>query len=522
MCLTIPARVVEAAGQDAVIIGSDGRKMEVSSPFLTGLCPGDWVLHMNGLVIRKIPPEDAAEILSILEGGRAKERPVTSPDGAPFGRAIGSVLSGQYTKDDIITLLASEGEEMEALFDEAERTKRASIKDFICVHGIIEFSNRCERDCLYCGLRAGGPAQEGAESRLHGPSVPLEPSAPKESGLFQERDPFKDTGSFQESATFRNSGPFQKAGPFNSAGLSHDTGLPHDTAPLPPAGGPPLPRYRMAPEEIIETAVSAVKDRGFKLLVLQSGEDRFYTSEMLAGIRREIKARARVFIFISAGERGPAFYRTLREAGASGALLRFETSSPRLFRRLHPGAHAPSKDLDNRLSHLAFLRDLGYYIATGSLTGLPGQSLEDIAGDILLTKKWANMVSTGPFLPSPGTPLGASPRPDPDLYLKTVAVTRLVMKKARIPVVTAFETLEGPGARKKAFSCGANSLMINLTPRRYRDLYALYPGKAIEDEEDDVFVRNGLFRYEGSFKMLEEKMLSEFIPPDNETAEEKA
>jgi biotin synthase len=273
----------------------------------------------------------------------------------------------------------------------------------------------------------------------------------------------------------------------------------------------------MDPEEIIERAVSAVKDRGFKLIVLQSGEDPFYTSEMLASIIREIKARSRVFIFISAGERGLGFYRTLREAGASGALLRFETSNPRLFRRLHPGGKAPAKDLDNRIRHLAFLKDLGYYIATGSLTGLPGQTLEDIAGDILLTKKWANMVSTGPFLPSPGTPLGASPRPASELYLKTIAATRLIMKKARIPVVTAFETLEGAGARKKAFSCGANSLMINLTPRPYRDLYALYPGKAFSDEEDDVFVRNGLFRFEGSFKMLEEKMLSEFGPSDEDS-----
>jgi len=253
----------------------------------------------------------------------------------------------------------------------------------------------------------------------------------------------------------------------------------------------------------VETAVTAVREKGYKLLVLQSGEDPFYTDAVLGDIIRRIKASSRVFIFISAGERGFESYRALREAGARGVLFRFETSNKKLFRTLHP----EGKGFASRFNHLKFFKDLGYYIATGPITGLPGQSLNDIAADILATKKWADMVSTGPFVPSPGTPLEGLPAGDPDLHLKVIAVLRLVMKSARIPVVTAYETIAEGGAeagRKMALKSGANSIMTNLTPEKYRPLYTIYPNRA--HDEESIFVKYGLFKYRDSFKMLEESM----------------
>jgi len=420
MCLTIPAVVINAHKDRVTVLDREGESIEVETPFLPDLVPGDWILHINNLAIRKVSSEDAAEIINLLEGGRAVD---TSLLGLCFREAVENLHRGEYEIEDIVYLLGSEGDEKEALFKEAETIKRAFIKDFICIHGVIEFSSHCGKDCLYCGLRSAN----------HG-----------------------------------------------------------------------LERYRMTPEEIVETCVTAVEEKGYKLLVLQSGEDPWYTDKILAGIIKRIKARSRVFLFISAGERGYESYKLLKEAGASGVLFRFETSNPALFRRLHPDG----KDFNNRFEHLAFLKDLGYYIATGSLTGLPGQTLDDIAEDILTTKKWANMVSTGPFVTSPSTPIAECSSGDTELYLKVMAVQRLVMKNVRIPVVTAYETLTGESARKKALSCGANSLMINLTPEKYRDLYALYPNKAFGDE--DIFVKYGLFKYKGSFKMLEENMLGEF------------
>ena len=150
------------------------------------------------------------------------------------------------------------------------------------------------------------------------------------------------------------------------------------------------------------------------------------------------------------------------------------------------------------------MKELDFYIATGALTGLPGQSIKDIALDIIETKKWANMVSSGPFLPSPGTPLSGTDAADPELQLKVNAVSRLVMKSSRIPVVTALETLMGDTGRKRALRSGANSLMINLTPARYRALYSIYPDKFFD--KDSVFEKYGLYKYEESYSMLEKRM----------------
>jgi len=434
MCLTIPAKVVAAENHRVTVLDREGKSFDAEAPFLPDLKPGDWVLHINNLVIRKISPEDAAEIMDLLEGGRAVD---TSLLGPRFREAVENLHRGVFETKDIVYLLGTEGNEKEALFKEADTIKRAFLKDFICIHGVIEFSSHCDKDCLYCGLR-----QEN-----HG-----------------------------------------------------------------------LVRYRMTPDEIVDTATRVVEEKGYKLLVLQSGEDPWYTDKILADIIRRIKACSRVFLFISAGERGYDSYKLLKEAGASGVLFRFETSNKELFRRLHPkgffNSHfehpGHSKDFENRFAHLAFFKELGYYIATGSLTGLPGQTLNDIAEDILVTKKWANMVSTGPFVPSPSTPLAHYPSGDGELHLKVMAIIRLVMKSARLPVVTAYETLVGEKARKRGLSCGANSLMINLTPEKYRNQYALYPDKYFDD--DSLFVKYGLFKYKGSFKMLEENMLGEFSP----------
>lgn len=58
-------------------------------------------------------------------------------------------------KEDILNLLtASDGEEMEALFNEANDVRALWVGDEVHLRALLEFSNHCMRDCLYCGLRA--------------------------------------------------------------------------------------------------------------------------------------------------------------------------------------------------------------------------------------------------------------------------------------------------------------------------------------------------------------------------------
>lgn len=239
-------------------------------------------------------------------------------------------------------------------------------------------------------------------------------------------------------------------------------------------------RYRMTPEEIVQAAMEAVETYGFKALVLQSGENPGYSFRELANIIRTIKEKAPALIFVSFGEVGLDGLEELFAAGARGLLLRFETSSPELYAGLHS-----KKELETRLAHLRRAYEIGYLIATGSLVGLPGQTKEDLANDIVLARELhAEMFSFGPFLPVPGTSLAGYPRVREIDMLKVIAAARLAdPENGKILVTTAFETLS-PDARRKGLLAGANSMMLNVTPVHYRKDYTIYPNRA--HEKDDI------------------------------------
>jgi biotin synthase len=240
-----------------------------------------------------------------------------------------------------------------------------------------------------------------------------------------------------------------------------------------------LKRYRMNVDEIVELADYAVNQLGFKALVLQSGEDFWYTTEKLVEIIKRIKEKCGVLLFISIGGRSFNSYKKMYEAGARGVLLRFETSNPKLYKKIHSGSKS---DFKKRIKLLKYIRKLGYIIATGSLIGLPNQTEEDLMNDILLTKSLhAEMYSFGPLIPHPETPLGNIGLVDINIVLKVLAVSRLVDPNAKILVTTALETLDKKNGRKLGLLSGANSLMINVTPPKHKNLYSIYPNKAGND-----------------------------------------
>lgn len=427
MCLTIPAKVVSVKEnpsgspiRNLIVEDFKGRK-EVKALMLDDLQAGDWVLYAFDTAMRKIAADDAREILELLESRAGIDISRLKTD---FVDILKACHTRSLERREIIRLLeTSDPIEMEALYSEANTIRQANLKDFFCIHGIIEFSNHCVRECHYCGLR---------------------------------RD-------------------------------SKD-----------------VTRYRMEPQEIVDSVADAVERRGYKLIVLQSGDDVTYTDDMLVEILGEIKKRCRVFIFMSVGERSLDCYKRMKEAGASGALLRFETSNEAIYNAIHPG-----QSFRQRIELLKGMKEMGYYVASGFLVGLPGQTVEDIADDILFTKSMGvNMVTVGPFVPCKGTPLALHPQGSAEMTLKVTAVSRLLMQRAKIPVTTALETIESEEGRRLGLSSGANSLMFNLTPERYRDDYRIYPNKYHGNEA--MWEKYGLSKESLSYKMLEKKMLEAF------------
>ncbi len=245
-----------------------------------------------------------------------------------------------------------------------------------------------------------------------------------------------------------------------------------------------IKRYRMKVDDIINTAKKAVNKHGFKALVLQSGEDDHYDEKKLMSIVTEIR-KLNVLIFLSIGQRSKELYKRLFEAGARAVLLRFETSNEQIFNKLRPEI-----SLKERIRLIKDLKEMGYILATGFIVGLPGETDKDIINNIQLTKSLeADMYSFSPLMPAAGTPLADHPKPLKDLILKIISITRFVDRQSKILVTTALETLD-KDAKREGLLAGANSLMINITPKNYARLYSIYDDKAGITEDINKTIKN--------------------------------
>lgn len=239
-------------------------------------------------------------------------------------------------------------------------------------------------------------------------------------------------------------------------------------------------RYRLSKEEILKYTQNAV-DLGYKTIVLQSGEDDYYDSDKMCEIIREIKSFD-VALTLSIGEKTYDEYKAYKEAGADRYLLRIETTDKKLYENMHPGSGV---NIENRIECLYNLKKLGYETGTGCLVGLPNQTVESLANDILFFKELdADMVGIGPFIPHEQTPLGNENNGDFWLALKVMALTRINMPDINIPATTAMETLN-PNGRIIALQSGANVVMPNVTSLEYRAKYEIYPGKICINENPD-------------------------------------
>lgn len=363
MCYAIPGKIIEING-NIVTVEYFGEKKKARNEFFE-IKLGEYIYAQGGFIISKISAEEAVPILETWQE------------------------LFQKLKETDLRLTR----EPKTLYQIANSTRQKHLGNSCCIHGIIEFSNYCKNNCLYCGIR-------------------------------------KDNNK--------------------------------------------LVRYRMDIDEIVSACDYAVNKLGFKALVLQSGEDPWYTEEKLIELIKKIRERCETLIILSIGERDLKIYKKLYNEGARGVLLRFETSKPDLYEKLKPGSK-----LEERINLIKDLNKIGYLIMTGFLIGLPGQTEEDILEDIRLTSELqTEMFSFGPFIPHKNTPLANEQKPSIETCLNVIARARILCPESKIVVTTAMETLDKENGARLGLLSGANSLMINGTPQKYQKLYEIYPDKA--------------------------------------------
>jgi len=191
-------------------------------------------------------------------------------------------------------------------------------------------------------------------------------------------------------------------------------------------------------------------------------------------------------VTLSVGEQVPEVYKKWYDAGAHRYLLRVEATNQKLYNKIHPDDS--KHDFNRRLNCLKSLQDIGYQTGTGVMIGLPFQTLDDLAGDLLFMKDFnIDMCGMGPYIEHADTPLieyskNLMPLKDRfELTLKMIAIIRIMMKDINIVAATALQAID-PIGREKAVKIGANILMPNITPGKYRDSYKLYDNKPCTDD----------------------------------------
>ncbi len=310
----------------------------------------------------------------------------------------------RYTHAEIREMLSAQGGALEELFQRAARVKAEGVGNSVYLRGLIEYSNICRKNCLYCGIRSGNVS---------------------------------------------------------------------------------CVRYTLSDDAVLG-AVRQAYEQGYGSVVLQGGEN--ISETHISAVERLVREIARLSngtlgVTLSFGEQSLDTYRRWRDAGAHRYLLRIESSDRELYGRIHPQDSLHSYDA--RVQALHDLRASGYQVGTGVMIGLPFQTLDHLAADLLFMQEMdIDMCGMGPYVVSKNTPLEVyagelmSEQKRFLLTLRMIAVLRLMMPDINIAATTALQAID-PEGRLKAIRCGANVVMPNLTPEEVRGNYTLYNNKPL-------------------------------------------
>lgn len=250
-------------------------------------------------------------------------------------------------------------------------------------------------------------------------------------------------------------------------------------------------RYSLDENEVLE-AVKFAYEKGYGSVAIQSGEvqSQTFTEKIVRILQQTNKiTNGELSVTLSCGEQTSETYQKWFDNGAKRYLLRIETSSEHLYQKLHPNDEKHS--FAHRMDALTSLKKIGYHVGTGVMIGLPFQTVENLADDLLFMKKLdIDMCGMGPYIEHHETPLYQhkellkSLNERLELSLKMIAVLRILMPDINIASTTALQAIEKNG-RERAIHIGANVLMPNITPKKYREDYFLYENKPLSNQSNE-------------------------------------
>lgn len=225
--------------------------------------------------------------------------------------------------------------------------------------------------------------------------------------------------------------------------------------------GNKIPRYRIPPEDIVAAAGYA-KSLGYERIFLIAGEDPAYSLDVMLPVIRQI-ADSGMRISMAGGEFPLDGYKKLRGAGLTEYVLKFEMAHPDTFNRLNPSTnHA------QRMAGIRAIQESGLLLASGNIVDYPGQTIEELADEILLMISlgisWAPVI---PYLPAKGAPLGGE-RGDITLCHREITLLRHMLPDCRLtaqlPGYDLTRGLSDDLGNRLALEAGADILFADLLP----------------------------------------------------------
>ncbi len=161
MCYAIPGKIIKLDGKIAVV-DYFGEKRSALNDFIT-VQRGDYVYAQGGIIVDKIPKKEAIEILNLWREKffelKKIDKRLAQSDKMPGARNILRILQKvnlkkELSKNELLKLLKlKDKDSLKILYQTANSIRQREQYNACCVHGIIEFSNYCKNNCLYCGIR---------------------------------------------------------------------------------------------------------------------------------------------------------------------------------------------------------------------------------------------------------------------------------------------------------------------------------------------------------------------------------
>ena len=232
-----------------------------------------------------------------------------------------------------------------------------------------------------------------------------------------------------------------------------------------------IKRYILHNENVMKR-VERLYNLGRRVIMFQTGETRSNRCfESLYSLLKRVKEKhPNLTMICCLGNLSEEKYKKLKDIGIERYLLKFETSDPKLYRKVKP-----SDNLKNRLAHIGRLKKLGFQVSSGNILGLPGQSLGSIADDLLFLKKLdIPMVSTSVFIPNDMSRYAACPPGEINMALNFMAILRVMCPETLIPSTSSLELLINDG-QYLGLTAGANAITLHDgTPKSEEDQFVIY------------------------------------------------